>query len=70
MSVLSLKIVNLLVVQGCTDLQMFKKGRGAKGGYRSPKDLARDALDVRIRLGGKEPSAHEAWSHEGAYKMK
>lgn len=51
--------MNLLVVEVCTDVQMFKKGRETKGGYSSTKDLTRDVFGVRIRLGGKEPSAHE-----------
>lgn len=45
---------------------MLKEGRETEGGCGSAKDLTWDALDVWIWLDGKEPSAHEAWSQEGA----
>lgn len=66
MSVLYLKIMNFFVVQVYTDVQMLKKGREIKGRYSSTKDLTWDVFDMWIWLGGKDPSAHEAWSHEGA----
>lgn len=70
MSVLYLIIMNFLVVQVCTDVQMLKKGREIKGRYNSTKELTWDVFDMWIWLGGKEPSAHKAWSHEGVFKMK
>lgn len=48
MNDLHLEIMNLLVVQICIDVPIFKKGRRTKGGYSSIKDPTWNALDVQI----------------------